>query len=39
MAGGEGTEGLLDASIAKIPKADGDATPLRQRPLCVLPVV
>ena len=32
-------EGLLDACIAMIPKADGDATPLGQRPLSVLPVV
>ena len=32
-------EGLLDAYIAMIPKADGDTTPLGQRPLCVLPVV
>ena len=32
-------DGLLDACIAMIPKADGDATPLGQRPLCVLPVV
>ena len=32
-------ECLLDASIAMIPKIDGDATPLVQRPLCVLPVV
>ena len=32
-------EGLLDAYITKIPKADGDATPLGQRPLCVLLVV
>ena len=32
-------EGLLDAYIALIPKSDGDATPLGQRPLCVLPVV
>ena len=29
----------LDAYIAMIPKADGDATPLGQRPLSVLPVV
>ena len=27
-------EGLLDAYIAMIPKVDGDATPLGQRPLC-----
>ena len=32
-------EGLLDAYIAMIPKTDGDATPLGQRPLGVLPVV
>ena len=32
-------EGLHDAHIAMIPKADGDAAPLDQRPLCVLPVV
>ena len=32
-------EGLLDAYIAMIPKVDGDATPLGQRPLSVLPVV
>ena len=31
--------GLLDAYIAMIPKTDGDATPLGQRPLSVLPVV
>ena len=30
---------LLDAFIAMIPKADGDSTPLGQRPLSVLPVV
>ena len=30
---------LLDAYIAMIPKVDGDATPLGQRPLSVLPVV
>ena len=29
-------EGLLDAYIAMIPKVDGDATPLEQRPLSVL---
>ena len=29
-------EGLLDAHIALIPKTDGDATPLEQRPLSVL---
>ena len=32
-------DGLLDAYIAMIPKSDGDATPLGQRPLSVLPVV
>ena len=32
-------EGVLDAYTTMIPKADGDATPLGQRPLCVLPVV
>ena len=32
-------DGLLDAYIAMIPKSDGDATPLGQRLLCVLPVV
>ena len=32
-------DGLLDAYVAMIPKVDGDATPLVQRPLCVLPVV
>ena len=32
-------DGLLDAYIAMNPKTDGDATPLGQRPLCVLPVV
>ena len=32
-------EGLLDAYIAMILKADGDATPLGQRPLSVLPIV
>ena len=30
---------MLDAYIAMIPKTDGDATHLRQRPLCVLPIV
>ena len=30
---------LLDASIAIIPKAEGDSTPLGQRHLSVLPVV
>ena len=32
-------EGLLDAYISMIPQGYGDASPLRQRPLCVLPVV
>ena len=32
-------DGLLDACIATIPKTDGDATPLGQRPLSVLPIV
>ena len=32
-------DGLLDAYIAMIPKSDGDATPLGQRPLNILPVV
>ena len=32
-------QGPLDAQIAMIPKADGDSTPLGQRPLSVLPVV
>ena len=32
-------DGLLDAYIAMIPKTDGDATPLGQWPLSVLPVV
>ena len=32
-------DGLLDAYITMIPKTDGDATPLGQRPLRVLPVV
>ena len=32
-------DGLLDAYITMIPKIDGDATPLGQRPLSVLPVV
>ena len=32
-------QGLLDAYIAMIPKADGDSTPLGQRPLSVLPVL
>ena len=32
-------DGLLDAYIAMIPKTDGDAAPLGQRPLSVLPIV
>ena len=32
-------DGSLDASIALIPKADGDDTPVGQRPSSVLPVV
>ena len=32
-------DGLLDAFFAMIPKTDGDATPLCQRSLSVLPVV
>ena len=32
-------DGLLDAYITMIPKTDGDATPLGQTPLSVLPVV
>ena len=36
---GSWPQGLLDACITMIPKADGDSTPLCQRPLCVLPVV
>ena len=32
-------DGLLDAYNAMIPKTDGDATPLGQRPLSVLPIV
>ena len=32
-------DGLLDAEITMIPKTDGDATPLGQRPLSVLPVI
>ena len=32
-------DGLLDAYIAMIPKGDGNATPLGQRPLSVLPIV
>ena len=36
---GNWPQGLLDAEIALIPKADGDSTPLGQRSLSVLPVV
>ena len=32
-------QSLSDAYFAMIPKADGDSTPLGQRPLSVLPVV
>ena len=32
-------DGLLDAYISMIPNTDGDATPLGQRPLSVLPIV
>ena len=32
-------DGLLDAYIAMFPKTDGDATPLGQGPLSVLPIV
>ena len=32
-------DGLLDAHIAMIPKTGGDATPLGQRPLCLLFIV
>ena len=32
-------QGLLDAEITMIPKADGDSTSPSQRPLSVLPVV
>ena len=32
-------DGLLDAYIAMIPEVGGDATPLGQRPLSVLPIV
>ena len=32
-------DGLLGAYVAMIPLSGGDATPLGQRPLCVLPVV
>ena len=38
-AAGQWPQGLLDAFFAMIPKAEGDSTPLGQRPLCVLPVV
>ena len=38
-ANGVWPEGLLDAHTAMIPESDGDATPLGQRPLIVLPVV
>ena len=38
-ATGSWPHGSLDAYIAMIYKADGDSTPLCQRPLCVLPVV
>ena len=38
-AAGRWPQGLLDAYIAMIPKAEGDSTPLGQRPSCVLPVV
>ena len=37
--GGIWPEGLLDACIAVIPKAAGDAAPLGQRSLCALPVL
>ena len=37
--GGIWPEGLLDASIAQIPKAAGDAAPLGQRSLCARPVL
>ena len=32
-------DGLLDAYIAMIPQTDGDASPLGQRPLSLLPIV
>ena len=38
-AAGKWPQGLLDAFFAMFPKAEGDSTPLGQRPLCVLPVV
>ena len=36
---GRWPDGLLDACITTIPKIDGDATPLGQRSLSVLPIV
>ena len=36
---GDWPQGLLDAYIAMIPKANGGSAPLGKRPLCVLPVV
>ena len=36
---GQWPDGVLDALITMIKKADGDSTPLGQTPLCVLPVV
>ncbi len=33
---GQWPQGLLDAYIVMIPKAEGDSTPIGQRPLCVL---
>ena len=36
---GQWPQGLFDAYIAMIPKAEGDSTPIGQRPLSVLPVV
>ena len=38
-AAGQWPQGLLDAYIAMIPKAEGDSTPIGLRPLCVLRVV
>ena len=38
-ADGVWPESLVDAYIAMIPKVDEDATPLAQRPLCVLLVL
>ena len=32
-------DGLLDACMVTIPKAEGNATPLGQRPFSVLPIV